>query len=132
MGAPLTIWHWLIIGLGGGLGAIARFATVTWINKWHSSHFYWGTFTVNVVGSFIMGLAFVLFTIKYPLVPGSWRSFVTVGFLGAFTTFSTFALESMQLLHDNYITLALVYMAASVLVCLIAVSVGFGLGKLIF
>ena len=79
MGSTLTIWHWLIIGAGGGLGAMARFATVSWLNKWHGSAFPWGTFSVNVVGSFIMGLAFVLFTIKYPQLPGSWRSFVMVG-----------------------------------------------------
>ena len=131
MGATLTIWHWLVIGFGGGLGAMARFATVTWINRQHVSSFPWGTFTVNVVGSFIMGLAFVLFTIKYPQVPGTWRSFVLVGTLGAFTTFSSFALESLSLLQQQNIPLALMYMVASVVVCLIAVTVGFQLGKFI-
>jgi CrcB protein len=131
MPATLTIWHWLIIGFGGGLGAMARFATVNWVNRLHGSLFPWGTFTVNVVGSFIMGLAFVLLTIKYPQVPGSFSSFVRVGFLGAFTTFSSFALESLSLFQQHYAIVALMYMVASVLVCLIAVSIGYGLGKFI-
>jgi len=130
--AHLTIWHWLIIGAGGGVGAMARFATVTWINRLHGSSFPLGTFSVNVVGSFIMGLAFVIFTIKYPQVPGSWRSFVMVGLLGAFTTFSSFALESLSLLQQHYFTIALMYMMASVITCLIAVTAGYGLGKFIF
>ena len=131
MTASLTIWHWLIIGLGGSLGAMARFGAVTWINRLHGSQFPWGTFSVNVLGSFIMGLAFVLFTIKYPQTPGTWRSFVMVGLLGAFTTFSSFALDALSLFQQHYLTLALMYMFASVLVCVIAVSAGYGLGKLI-
>lgn len=128
----MTVWHWAIIGMGGALGAMARFATVTWIARLHNSVFPWGTFAVNVLGSFIMGLAFVLFFIKYPSIPGSIRSFVTVGLLGAFTTFSTFALDSLNLLNEHYFPVAVLYMVLSVLVCLIAVSAGYGLGKLIF
>lgn len=130
MGA-LSIWHWFAIALGGGLGAMARFGVVAWVNRLHSSSFPLGTFTVNAVGSFIMGLAFVFFTIKYPQVPGSWRSFVMVGLLGAFTTFSSFALESFLLLQQHYFFTALIYMFVSVLVCLVAVSAGYGLGKFI-
>lgn len=129
---PMTIWHWLIIAVGGGIGAMARFGVVTWINRFHGSAFPWGTFAVNVVGSFIMGLAFVFFTIKYPHIPGSARSFVMVGLLGAFTTFSSFSLESLSLLQQHYFTIAVSYMAASVLVCVIAVTAGYSLGKLIF
>lgn len=132
MFAQMTIWHWMVIAIGGSMGAMGRFAVVTWVNRLHGSQFPWGTMTVNVVGSFIMGLAFVLFFIKYPQAPGSFRSFVTVGVLGAFTTFSTFALESLQLLQENYVSLALVYMVLSVLVCLIAVTLGYVLGKSLF
>lgn len=128
----LTLWHWLIIGLGGGLGAMARFALVTFVQKSNSSLFPWGTFAVNVLGSFIIGLAFVFFTIKYPMWHGQWRSFAIVGVLGAFTTFSSFALEALLLLQQHYYVMALLYMLASVMVCLIAVAAGFSLGKLIF
>jgi len=132
MTTSLTIWHWLILGFGGSLGAIARFATVSWVNRLHGSQFPLGTFSVNVVGSFIMGLAFVLFTIKYPSAQGSYRSFVMVGFLGAFTTFSSFALEALVLFQQHHLTTALMYMVASVVVCIVAVTAGYGLGKFIF
>lgn len=132
MMASLTLWHWLAIGVGGGIGAIARFSVVSWMNRLTESLFPWGTFTVNVVGSFIMGLAFVFFAIKYPDATGSMRSFVLVGLLGAFTTFSSFALESLTLLQQNQPTAALLYMFGSVVVCLIVVSLGYSIGKLIF
>lgn len=128
----LTLWHWLVIGFGGGIGAMSRFALVSFVQKTHSNLFPWGTFAVNVLGSFIIGLAFVFFTIKYPMLPGHWRSFVVVGLLGGFTTFSSFALEGLVLLQQQYYAMALVYMVASVLVCLIAVAAGYSLGKFIF
>lgn len=130
--ASMSIWHWLMIGLGGSLGAMARFSVVNWLNRLHGSSFPWGTFTVNVLGSFIMGLAFVLFTIKYPQAPGSLRSFVLVGLLGAFTTFSSFSLELLSLFQQHFISIALTYAVASVIVCIIAVTVGYALGKLLF
>lgn len=132
MMASLTLWHWLAIGIGGGIGAIARFSVVSWLNRVSESTFPWGTLTVNVVGSFIMGLAFVLFTIKYPQVSGSVRSFVLVGLLGAFTTFSSFALESLTLLQQDQPLAALLYMFGSVVLCLIVVSLGYSIGKFIF
>lgn len=128
----LSIWHWAVIGLGGSLGAMARFGVVNWLNRLHGSLFPWGTFTVNVLGSFIMGLAFVLFTIKYPQFPGSYRSFIMVGFLGAFTTFSSFSLELLSLFQQHYMTIALTYALASVAVCIVAVTAGYALGRIIF
>lgn len=132
MFAQLTLWHWAVIGLGGSLGAMARFAAVTWINSLHNSVFQWGTFLVNALGSFIMGLAFVLFTIKYPYASGAWRSFLMVGVLGAFTTFSSFALESLSLIQQHEMTVAITYMLLSVLVCLAMVTLGYATGKYIF
>ena len=74
----------------------------------------------------------VFFTLKYPQLPGTWRAFVLVGVLGAFTTFSSFALEALSLFQQQQLTLALMYLVASVIVCMIAVSAGYGLGKFIF
>lgn len=111
---------------------MGRFAVVNFINRLHGSHLPLGTLTVNVVGSLIMGLAFVFFTSKYPQLHGSYKSFVMVGFLGAFTTFSSFALETLSLIQQHYFTIALLYMAASVITCVIAVSAGYVLGKFIF
>lgn len=128
----MNIWHWLIIGVGGGIGAMGRFALSTYINRLHGSFYPWGTFLVNVLGCFIMGLAFVFFTLKYPHLPMGWRGFVMVGLLGAFTTFSSFALEALTLLQQQHYTLALLYMFASVIICMIAVTIGYGAGKFIF
>ena len=128
----MTLWHWAVIGFGGSLGAMARFGVVNWLNRLHGSSFPWGTFAVNVLGSFIMGLAFVLFTIKYPQVPGSLRSFILVGFLGAFTTFSSFSLELLSLFQQHFISIALTYALASVLICLVAVTAGYATGRFIF
>ena len=132
MFSHMTLWHWAVIGLGGSLGAMARFASVTWFNSLHQSSFPLGTFLVNALGSFIMGLAFVLFTIKYPMVAGTWRSFVMVGLLGAFTTFSSFALESLTLIQQHELTVAISYMVLSVLVCLATVTLGYVVGKHFF
>ncbi|TXR53463.1 fluoride efflux transporter CrcB [Reinekea thalattae] len=130
--AALSIWHWAVIGLGGGLGAMARFATVNFINRLHGSQFPLGTLSVNVVGSFIMGVAFVFFTIKFQQLPSGYKSFVMVGLLGAFTTFSSFALETLSLIQQHYFTIALLYIAASITACLVAVLAGYVLGKFIF
>lgn len=128
----IGIGHWVAVALGGSVGAMARFWVVQHMNRIQAGHFPWGTFTVNAVGSFIIGVAFVFFALKYTGVPAVWRSFLVVGMLGAFTTFSTFALEALLLIQQHHLGWALAYIAGSVLVCLLAVMLGFGVGKLIF
>lgn len=128
----IGLGHWLAVALGGSLGAVARFWVVQQMNRLQGGQFPWGTFSVNVIGSFIIGLAFVFFAIRYTGLPGIWRSFLVVGLLGAFTTFSTFALEGLVLIQQSQYGLAALYMTGSVLTCLLAVALGFGAGKLIF
>lgn len=127
----LSGWHWLVIGLGGALGATGRFAVLNLINRLHSSPIPWGTFAVNVFGSFVMGLVFVFFFLKYPNTSGMLRSFIVTGLLGAFTTFSSFAIELLVLLTQQQSFLALFYMFASVAMCLLACTLGYAAGKLI-
>ncbi len=128
----IGLGHWLAVALGGGLGAMGRFWVVHQVNRLQGGHFPWGTLTVNVVGSFIIGLAFVFLAIKHTDLSSGWRSFLIVGVLGAFTTFSSFALESLVLLQEQHYLSAAVYMVGSVIICLLAVTLGFGTGKLIF
>ncbi len=86
----------LIVGMGGFLGAVARFLVGTWIVNRCGASFPWATFVINVSGSFLLGLIGTLILGRV-LVNPHWRLGVTVGFIGAYTTFSTFEYESARL-----------------------------------
>lgn len=87
----------LLIALGGALGALARYGVGTWVqSRLPQSSFPWGTFVINATGSFILGLVATLLAERVLTHP-NWRPFVTIGFVGAYTTFSTFEYESLQL-----------------------------------
>ena len=83
---------------------------------------------MNVSGSFVMGFLFVLFLERLAAAP-EWRAAVLVGFLGAFTTFSTFSIETLSLMEEGFLLKALLNVAASVLVCLLACWIGVILGR---
>jgi len=87
-----------------------------------SSHkFPYATLAVNVLGSFLMGILFVLIIEKAAL-PSEMRSLLMIGFLGAFTTFSTFSLDALGLWQNDHLFMALIYILATVILCLIAIS----------
>lgn len=119
---------WLAIAIGGALGALARWLVSTGVHRWFGHGFPWGTLAVNVIGSFAMGLLAVLLIERLALGP-AWRAGVLVGFLGAFTTFSTFALETVQLGADGVALRALANVAGSVSVCVIAALFGIQLAR---
>ena len=113
--------HWIAVALGGALGALARYGISTWVFTISSHKFPYATLAVNVLGSFLMGILFVLIIEKAAL-PAEMRSLLMIGFLGAFTTFSTFSLDALGLWQNGHVFTALIYILATVILCLIAIS----------
>lgn len=118
----------LAIAGGGAAGALARFYASAGVYRVLGRDFPWGTLAVNLVGSFFMGLLFVLFLERLATGPEV-RSAVLVGFLGAFTTFSTFSMETLTLIEQGYLGRAFLNMWLSVLVCLLACWFGALVGR---
>ena len=116
----------LVVGTGGFLGAVARYLVGTGINSRYGGLFPWATFVINVSGSFILGLMATLL-LNQVLVNPNWRLFVTIGFVGAYTTFSTFEYESAGLGSSWQ---ALGNLLGSVVAGYIAVWIGIRLGQL--
>lgn len=113
---------------GGAVGALLRFWVSTGVYQLFGRAFPWGTLAVNVAGSFLMGLLFVLL-LERSLLSGEWRAAVLVGLLGAFTTFSTFSIETLMLIEQADYVKALTNAVLSVLVCLFACWLGLALGR---
>ena len=111
----------LFIAAGGAGGAVARYLLANWVHGAVPHAMPWGTLLVNVLGSFCIGVLYVLIAEKLVLHP-NWSSVLMVGFLGAFTTFSTFSLETVVLLDKGQTLLAAGYMLASVSVCVAAAA----------
>ena len=114
--------RYLIVGSGGALGAIARYLVGS-LFKVGVGGFPFGTFVINLSGSFILGLFLTLITEKY-VVPAEWRLGFGTGFVGAYTTFSSFTNEVMALLQQGYLANALLYAGASLLSGMLCVGLG--------
>ncbi|MGH3094087.1 MAG: fluoride efflux transporter CrcB [Gaiellaceae bacterium] len=116
------------IAIAGALGALARYGLEGVASRRLPTVFPWGTLAVNVSGALVLGFLFTLTTERVVVAP--WlRSAIAVGFLGAYTTFSTFSLETLRLLEDGARGLALLNAAASVALGLAAVYAGVVLGR---
>jgi CrcB protein len=121
--------QYLVISLGGILGANARYVLGTWIAGRYGTSFPYGTLVINLSGSFVIGLFLTLIAERFVLHP-NWRLFFAVGFLGAYTTFSTFSYESVVLLQNGAWRLGLVNMVGSVVLGPIAVVMGMAVARL--
>jgi fluoride exporter len=119
----------LVVFLGGGTGSIARFLLAKWLNGPHLLPA--GTLLTNILACFILGALISLADLKLLLNPYT-RIFLTVGFCGGFSTFSTFSQETMVLLNGNNIVTALSYIMLSVCLCLAASFGGMILVKNIY
>lgn len=113
----------LFIGIGGFLGAITRYSIALWIGQKWGRSFPFGTLVVNISGCLLIGFLMPLVTERF-LVNPQLRLLLTVGFLGAYTTFSTFAYETGALLQDGEWLFALLNVVLSVLVGFIALKLG--------
>lgn len=119
----------IIIGSGSFLGGIARYLLSRWIQQTILSSFPYGTFFVNIVGCFMIGIFYGLF--ERQLLENNLRMFLTVGFCGGFTTFSTFSQENLLLLRDGNFYYFFLYIALSIIIGLIATIIGYILTKLL-
>jgi CrcB protein len=121
---------YLMVGVGGCLGSILRFWLGSYIGNKMGTRFPYGTFVINVTGSFLVGLVFALLTVKTQWSP-NWRYLIPIGFIGGYTTFSAFEYETLRTMQDGQIGLGLLYVAASVVVGFVAVWGGMIAGRAI-
>jgi len=112
-----------IIGIGGFFGAITRYGVALWIGQHWGRSFPLGTFVINVSGSFLIGLLMSLFTERFMVNP-QWRLMLVVGFLGAYTTFSTFEYETGALIKDGEWLISLLNVVLSVIAGFVALKLG--------
>jgi CrcB protein len=116
------------IAVGGAIGAVLRFGLSTSVYRWLGRDFPYGTLTVNVIGSLLVGFLATLF-IDRLMLSVEWRTAILVGFIGAFTTFSTFSLETLALMENGEPLRALLNILLSVVLCLSATWIGLTLGR---
>ncbi|MDX6605502.1 MAG: fluoride exporter [Solirubrobacterales bacterium] len=117
-----------LVAVFGAAGAVSRYALDGWISDLTHGQFPWGTFVINVAGAFALGLLLALTTERLLPHP-NWRIAIGIGYLGSFTTFSTYAYESVKLAEDGSVGLALVNSVGMVALGMLAAFAGLALGR---
>jgi len=118
------------VAIGGAAGAVMRWLMAGAVQRWTGTAFPWGTFAVNALGSFLLGFLFV-WLIERSTASELVRLALTVGMLGAFTTFSTYSLESIRLLQEGALGMAAANVFGQVVVCLVLTWLGIQLARTI-
>ena len=122
------IRHIVLIGLGGGLGSIARYYCQKWVNNTWPNYFPLGTFVVNFIGCLLIGILWGLL-LRDTRDTENWRLFLMTGLCGGFTTFSAFTLEGNELIRQNKPGVFLLYITGSVVLGLVATFAGMRLTR---
>lgn len=121
--------HQLVaIAIGGAVGAVLRFLVSTSVHRVVGKDFPYGTLTVNVLGSLLMGFLFIML-VERQISSIELRSGILFGVLGAFTTFSSFSFETLALVESGELAKALINIFMSVTCCLLATWIGLGIGR---
>jgi CrcB protein len=118
----------IFVALGGAMGSVARYLVGGWFASRFGAAFPYGTFVINVTGSFIIGL-FLAFAEERVSLSPYWRLFFAVGFVGGYTTFSTFEYESARLFQGGEMLIGATYLVGSVVTGGVAVLAGIVLGS---
>lgn len=121
---------YLMVGIGGCAGSVLRFWLGTYIAGRMGTRFPYGTLVINVTGSFLIGVVLAVLTAKTQWSP-NWRYLIPIGFIGGYTTFSSFEYETLRTIQDGQIGLGLLYIAVSVIVGFMAVWGGVVAGRTI-
>lgn len=119
------------VAVGGAIGATGRYLFNLQMLRLLGPNFPWGTFGVNVIGSFVMGLVAGLFALRLDLSP-EMRSFITTGILGGFTTFSAFSLDAANMMERGQHALAAAYIGGSVALGLAGLFLGLWIARITF
>jgi len=120
---------YLVVGIGGFLGAVARFWLGGYVSTKLGTRFPYGTFIINCSGSFLIGFIITILAEKTHWSP-NWRYLIPIGFIGAYTTFSTFEYETFRVIQDGELFIAFLNVALSVVVGFVAVWLGVIAGRL--
>jgi CrcB protein len=120
-----------MVGIGGALGAMARYLIAGWVQPASWTGFPYGIFIVNVTGGLIMGMLTEAMALKFHVSPET-RAFLTTGVLGGYTTFSTFSLEAGMLIERQAYSQAVVYILGSALLSVLALFIGFWLVRAVY
>ena len=118
----------LMIAAGGAVGSVMRFLLSNGIHRVAGRDFPYGTLSVNVIGSLLMGILYIVLVERASL-GAEWRALLLVGFLGAFTTFSTFSIETLNLLENGELLKAGTNVFLSVFLCILAAWSGVIVGR---
>jgi fluoride exporter len=124
------VGKFFIVGIGGGVGSILRFWLGTFVGQRMGTRFPYGTLLINVTGSFLVGFVMTVITEKTHL-SANWRYLIPIGFIGGYTTFSTFEYETLRAIQDGQFTVGVLNVALSVLVGFVMVWMGAMAGKAI-
>ncbi len=122
------MWQILAVALGGAVGCVGRFIVSEGVYAICGRQFPFGILTVNILGSFLMGFLAIVMINRLEM-DFIWRGAILVGFLGGFTTFSSFSIDTVQLIQEGLWLKAAVYVLASVCLCLCATGIGIYLAE---